>query len=45
MSEAAETTAEDPSNSTSIRLLEDVFFVPIAQALQAPWDHPRLCGP
>ena len=36
MSEPVEIVPVNPSNSTSALLLEDVFFAPLLQALQAP---------
>lgn len=36
MSEPAETSSENPANPTPSLLLEDVFFAPLFQALQAP---------
>ena len=36
MSEPVEIVPVNPSNSTSVLLLEDVFFAPLLQALQAP---------
>ncbi len=43
MSETAETIPENPSNPTSFLLLEDMFFAPLFQALQAP-GNTRGCA-